>query len=344
MVRANGLKSSYAWRGKWVSRPIFPCYIPVELGSMSAGLVLCLGCQMWEFWETSSLADGHICARCTEMQLLRDRVRDLELQPDDLLLIKESEEVIDRSYREVVIPRLQGSENWVTVRRGKGNARIVESTPVAAPLSNKYMVLDATEGDDLTEDDHGDRVSVTEPGTVVQEGRREKRNAVVIRDSIVRGTDRRFCEPDRDTCMVCCLPGARVQDVSGQVRNILKGKGEHPAVLVHDGTNDIDRKRKEVLKRDFRELGRKLRSRTSRVVISGLLPVPRASEGKNSRIRQMNAWLRDWCRGQGFRFLDHWDLFWGKYDLLKKDGLHLNTKGTNILAGRFNRAVRECLN
>ena len=71
------------------------------------------------------------------------------------------------------------------------------------------------------------------------------------------------------------------------------------------------------------------------VVISGLLPVPRASESRNRRIRQMNAWLESWCRGQGFRFLDHWDLFWGRGDLFKRDGSHLNWRGTNILAGRF---------
>ena len=52
----------------------------------------------------------------------------------------------------------------------------------------------------------------------------------------------------------------------------------------------------------------------------------------------------DKCRGQGFRFLDHWDLFWGSWDLYKRDGLHLNYKGTNILAEKFARTVGERLN
>ena len=50
--------------------------------------------------------------------------------------------------------------------------------------------------------------------------------------------------------------------------------------------------------------------------------MPRATESRNRKIRQMNAWLESWCRGQGFRFLDHWDLFWGRGDLFKKDRLH----------------------
>ena len=61
----------------------------------------------------------------------------------------------------------------------------------------------------------------------------------------------------------------------------------------------------------------RLKSKTSRVVISGLLPVPRASEHRNRRIVQMIVCLQNWCMMEGFRFLDHWDHFWGRWDLYK---------------------------
>ena len=61
----------------------------------------------------------------------------------------------------------------------------------------------------------------------------------------------------------------------------LKGEGEQPQVVVHIGTNDIGKSRDGDLKQEFRELGWKLRARTNHVVISGLLPVPRASELRN---------------------------------------------------------------
>lgn len=38
---------------------------------------------------------------------MRERIKELELQLDDLRLTWESEEVIDKSYREVVTLRLQ---------------------------------------------------------------------------------------------------------------------------------------------------------------------------------------------------------------------------------------------
>lgn len=37
----------------------------------------------------------------------------------------------------------------------------------------------------------------------------------------------------------------------------------------------------------------------------------------------------------------HWDLFWGRHDLCKRDRLHLNWRATTTLAGRFASATRE---
>ena len=88
--------------------------------------------------------------------------------------------------------------------------------------------------------------------------------------------------------MVCCLPGARVRDVSDRVHSILKWEGDQPDAMVHIGTNDVGRKSEEVLKSEYRELDRKLKSRTPRVIISGLLPVPSASEGRSRMLGRMN--------------------------------------------------------
>ena len=164
-----------------------------------------------------------------------------------------------------------------------------------------------------------------------REGGRSR--ALVIGDSIVRGTDRRFCGNERDSRLVCCLPGARVRDVSDRVFGILKGEGEQPQVVVHIGTNNIGKKRDGDVRQVFRELGWKLRARTNRVLFSGLLPVPRDSEMRNREREQLNTWLQGWCRREGFRYLDNWGSFWGRWDLYKQDGLHLNQRGTNILGG-----------
>jgi len=52
--------------------------------------------------------------------------------------------------------------------------------------------------------------------------------------------------------MVCCLPGARVRDVSERLQDLLKGEGEQPEVVIHIGTNDIGRKSDEILKYEYK--------------------------------------------------------------------------------------------
>lgn len=308
---------------------------------MAAKAVQCSSCEMFEVREAISVPADYTCRKCTHLQLLQDRVRELELELDELRIIGEAEGVIDQSFREVVTPKVV--DRWVTVR-GTGRKQPVQGPPAVVPLKNKYTVLDTCGGDDLPEVSNGVQVSGTEPVPVAQKGRVEKSRAIVIGDSIVRGTDRRFCGGDRDSRLVCCLPGARVRDVSDRVFRVLKGEGEQPQVVVHIGTNDIGRKRGEDVRQAFRELGWKLRARTNRVVVSGLLPVPRDRETRNREREQLNAWLQGWCRREGFRYLDNWGSFWGRWDLYKQDGLHLNLRGTSILGGRFASALWEGLN
>ena len=83
------------------------------------------------------------------------------------------------------------------------------------------------------------------------------------------------------------------------------GAGEDPAVMVHVGTNDIGRGRWRVLN-DFKDLGAKFMNRTSKVVFSEILPVPRATPERQREIREVNKWLRSWCSKQGFVFLENW--------------------------------------
>uniref|UniRef100_A0A8C5MJG2 SGNH hydrolase-type esterase domain-containing protein n=1 Tax=Leptobrachium leishanense TaxID=445787 RepID=A0A8C5MJG2_9ANUR len=148
---------------------------------------------------------------------------------------------------------------------------------------------------------------------------------VVVGDSIIKRVDRVICRADRLNRTVCCLPGARVRHVVDRVDRLLGGAGEDPAVMVHIGTNDKVSGRWKDLKNDFRELGSKLKKRSSKVVFSEILPVPRATVERQREIREVNAWLKAWCRKEGFGFLEHWAHFaLGRKELYKKDGYKNN--------------------
>eukprot|EP00061_Rhincodon_typus_P007635 g29522.t1 len=43
--------------------------------------------------------------KCTQLQLLTDRIRELELELDELWIIQEAKVVIERTYKEVVTPK-----------------------------------------------------------------------------------------------------------------------------------------------------------------------------------------------------------------------------------------------
>lgn len=79
------------------------------------------------------------------------------------------------------------------------------------------------------------------------------------------------------------------------------GAGENPAIMMHLGRNDNVRRRWEVIKCNFRDC--KLRAKTSNVVSSEILRVPRVTPGRQKDIREVNKWHKNWCRKVGFRFV-----------------------------------------
>ena len=98
-------------------------------------------------------------------------------------------------------------------------------------------------------------------------------------------------------------PGLVTDIPTEWLQGILKCEGDELEVVVHVGSNGLGKLKNEVLHQEIKELGSRLKSRTSMVIISGLLSVPRASEYRNRKIGQKNAWLKNWCRREGFRFL-----------------------------------------
>uniref|UniRef100_A0A8C4RFU8 Uncharacterized protein n=1 Tax=Erpetoichthys calabaricus TaxID=27687 RepID=A0A8C4RFU8_ERPCA len=145
---------------------------------------------------------------------------------------------------------------------------------------------------------------------------------VIVGDSIIRGIEAQVCsrerERERESCMVCCLPGAQVGDLSGRVDRLWARAGVDPVVIVHVGTDDMHKGSLSVLQTKFKELGAMLRSRTDEVVFSEVLPVPHANPGKIEEIKKLNAWLKSWCRVEGYRFMGHWDSFWNRWDLFEE--------------------------
>jgi len=111
-------------------------------------------------------------------------------------------------------------------------------------------------------------------------------------------------------------------------------------VIVHVGTNNVDREGSEAVMGEYRQLLRELKDRrVGQIVVSGILPV--RGEYRNSRRLAINSRLQCLCAAEEVGYLDLWDCFYGREDYYASDRLHLNKQGSNVLANKFLRAMAD---
>jgi len=79
-------------------------------------------------------------------------------------------------------------------------------------------------------------------------------------DSLLRGTEAPICRPNTEARKVCCLPGAKVRDVTERVPQLVKSTDYYPLLLFHVGTNDTASQNVGSIKEHFKALGMKAKS------------------------------------------------------------------------------------
>ena len=129
-----------------------------------------------------------------------------------------------------------------------------------------------------------------------------KRARVFVGDSIVRKTDRVLNKGDD---VVVCLPGAKIEAITERVKNIV-GSGKGGSVLVHLGTNNVEREGTTAIVRKYRQLVRTLKqTRVEQVILSGILPVMgrRGHKYRNCRGMAINMLVQKLCREEEVGFM-----------------------------------------
>ena len=166
---------------------------------------------------------------------------------------------------------------------------------------------------------------------VVQQARVE----VVNRFAVLSGGDK----VREETCVIGDSIVRFVDDAIGW--QVWWDLGKGGAVLVHVGTNDVDKKGSEEVMGRYRELVRELkRVRVGQIVLSGILPV-RGGYTRNNRRISINLRLQALCQAEGVGFLNMWEHFEQGDGLFSKDGLHLNKRGAAVLGKGFLRALGD---
>ena len=120
------------------------------------------------------------------------------------------------------------------------------------------------------------------------------------------------------------------------------GSGKGGSVIVHVGTNNVEREGTTAIIRKYRQLIRTLKqTRVEQVILSGILPVigRRGHRYRNCRGVAINELTQKLCREEQVGFVDLMGSFVGRADMYIKDGLHLSGIGAAVFADGLSAAV-----
>ncbi len=199
------------------------------------------------------------------------------------------------------------------VRNGAkaGKKRII--TPLT--ISNKFQILEDTE-----EEPHEVRM---------------------VGDSIIRGQLEEFCGRAPRNRKRFCIPGARVEDISEALEEVVQDTTNDTLVVIHAGTNDVVQTRSEELLERYRRMIWLYKTKTSNVLISGVLPRISAPSVFYSKAFSLNNRLMSLCLQEGVEFINTWNDFYQQEHLFAKDGLHLSGVGSARLGRLLDGGVRS---
>uniref|UniRef100_A0A673LWB2 SGNH hydrolase-type esterase domain-containing protein n=1 Tax=Sinocyclocheilus rhinocerous TaxID=307959 RepID=A0A673LWB2_9TELE len=136
---------------------------------------------------------------------------------------------------------------------------------------------------------------------------------------------------------VHCFPAAKVLDIHTKLSDVL---GKHAnTVIAHVGSNDTSCRESETLKQHFKSLLISLTNTGKNIAISGPLPTFNKGIEKFSRLLSFNTWLKSTYDKYKVIFIDNFDLFWGRQALFRRDGLHPNQRGCQMLAHHIEQHI-----
>ncbi|TRZ16813.1 hypothetical protein HGM15179_010322 [Zosterops borbonicus] len=340
----------------------------VELSKKDASVQTysCPECLSLSFVSGDNVKEA--CLRCEQVNDLLSLVAELREEVEQLRSIRESGREMD--WWSSALPSLRDSHlnsedlydshsqaieehpvdegEWQRVpTRGGNNKNFSQPpSPSQVPLQNRYEAL-ALENqlDNLKE-----HYLPSEPPFLDSSVRRistsntkKKRRAIVVGDSLLKGTEGPICRPDPSHREVCYLPGAWIKDITMRLPGLIQPTDCYPLLILQAGSDEIEKRSVKAIKREFRALGHVVDKTGTQVVFCSVPLVAGKNDRRNRRTHIINKWLKSWCCRQNFGFFDHGATFTAPA-LLEPDGIHLSVKGKRFLAQELADLVERALN
>ena len=161
----------------------------------------------------------------------------------------------------------------------------------------------------------------------------------LIGDSIVRGQLQEFCGRATATRKRLCMPGGRLDDITASCDEATRGSDDNTLFIIHAGTNDVQNTRSEELLEKYKRMIQQYKTKSNKIIVSGILPRTSAETGFFSKAFSTNSRLQSLCSQEGIEFANFWDDFYNKPYLFQRDGLHLNEIGSARLGRLLSNKV-----
>ena len=155
---------------------------------------------------------------------------------------------------------------------------------------------------------------------------RKERKVVVVGSSLLRGMEGPICRSDPSHREGCCLPGARIRDITRKLPKLVRSVDYFPLLIVQVGSDEISSRSLQTMKRDFRCLGCLVQGVGAQVIFCSIPSGAVKDMEQAWKAQVMNNWLRGWCQGRNFGFFDHGTVYWAP-SLLSLHGTQLSQRG-----------------
>ena len=160
----------------------------------------------------------------------------------------------------------------------------------------------------------------------------KRRSVTIMGDSMIKdieGYKMKKALNNKTNVYVKCFPGASIEDMHSYAKPTTRH--DPNLIIIHCGTNDLRKeKTAAVIADDIVTLARSLKTDSTEVIVSGI--VPRRDKLDEKR-KEVNSYLNRKLNEINLGFVDNGNI--NAMNNLNKSGLHMNYAGTKILADNF---------
>ena len=165
----------------------------------------------------------------------------------------------------------------------------------------------------------------------------QQEDSILVGDSMIRHQLEEFCERAPKQRKRYCYPGAKIDDIANELKEIMEKEKQDSLYIVHVGTNDVKTTNSEELIAKYKQMISTLKEKRTNLIISGILPRINAENQFYNKAFSTNNRLKSLCSKENVEFINLWDHFYDQKSLYNHDGLHLNPVGS----ARFGRLLNN---